>query len=379
MKVIHTVGSIADEASGPSYSVPALANALGERQWDVSVFSVGPTAITQNQYYLHRRFANRYGNWPVIRKLQSAPAMRAALLQTEPDIIHNHGLWLLPNFYGAQVKNKIKAKLVYAPRGMISAFSLSFSPIRKKLFSMLGQRVALEAVDLFHATSEQEYHEIRAYGYKQPVAIIANGIDFPQQTNAVKKTKREVLYVGRIHPKKRLSDLILAWAKLEKDFPQWCLRIIGPGELNEIAILQALIQHHHVQNIRIDAPLYGPDKSAAYATADLFVLPTGNENFAMTVAEALVHGVPVISTKGAPWAGLVTNRCGWWCEIGAEPLEKTMRSAMQLSQPQLKKMGQNGRSWMARDFGWTGIAAQMTQAYAWVLGGTAQPSHVRID
>ena len=56
----------------------------------------------------------------------------------------------------------------------------------------------------------------------------------------------------------------------------------------------------------------------AYAAADLFILPTLDDNFAMTVAEALAHGTPVISTKGAPWQDLETHGCGWWIDHGVQ-------------------------------------------------------------
>ena len=84
----------------------------------------------------------------------------------------------------------------------------------------------------------------------------------------------------------------------------------------------------------------------AYRRADLFVLPTLNENFAMTVAEALAQGTPVISTKGAPWAELVSHGCGWWIDHGTEPLAAAMDEAMSI---ELGAACFNGRGWTCLD------------------------------
>ena len=131
---------------------------------------------------------------------------------------------------------------------------------------------------------------------------------------------RVVLSLGRIHPKKGLDRLVRAWAKVEAAHPDWRLRIVGPAELGHDAELRALAASLNLSRVSIEPAIYGEEKYTAFREADIFVLPTLNENFAMTVAESLAAGTPVISTKGAPWAGLEVERCGWWIDHGIEPL-----------------------------------------------------------
>jgi glycosyltransferase involved in cell wall biosynthesis len=106
------------------------------------------------------------------------------------------------------------------------------------------------------------------------------------------------------------------------------------------------------------------------------VLPSLNENFALTVAEALAAEVPVISTKGAPWEGLDKEKCGWWIEQGVEPLADALRRAMRLSDEERHAMGQQGRVWMARDFGWERVGRDMMDVYTWVKYGGEPPRSV---
>ena len=63
---------------------------------------------------------------------------------------------------------------------------------------------------------------------------------------------------------------------------------------------------------------------------DLFVLPSKNENFALTVAESLAVEVPVIATKDTPWSGLNTYKCGFWIEGGEDSLVKSLTNALKL-------------------------------------------------
>lgn len=99
----------------------------------------------------------------------------------------------------------------------------------------------------------------------------------------------------------------------------------------------------------------------------------------MAVAEALAHGLPAIVTKGAPWAGLEKEHCGWWIDIGEAPLVECLRHAMSRRREELETMGRRGRQWMIRDFSWMEIARKMLVTYEWLLGGGSPPDWIRKD
>jgi glycosyltransferase involved in cell wall biosynthesis len=122
----------------------------------------------------------------------------------------------------------------------------------------------------------------------------------------------------------------------------------------------------------------GAQKAALYRDADLFVLPTFSENFGLVVAEALSYGVPVITTRGAPWADLETHGCGWWIDTGVEPLVAALRAATALTDSERQAMGERGRAYVQR-YDWDAIAAQTLALYRWVLGQGERPGFVRVD
>ena len=93
---------------------------------------------------------------------------------------------------------------------------------------------------------------------------------------------------------------------------------------------------------------------------------------------ALAHGLPVITTRGAPWADLEAHGCGWWVDIGVDPLVHALREAMALSGGERRAMGARGRDYVRR-YAWGSIAQTTIDVYRWVLGQAQQPDCVRLD
>jgi glycosyltransferase involved in cell wall biosynthesis len=386
VRVVHVVAGIRRADGGPSYSVPRLCKALSQSGVRSALLSVAAPdrsrPDTSNRDDEQRFFAWDYATIPLLRELRASSALSSELTREamRSDVIHNHGLWLMPNVYAGWAASRARTPLLVAPRGMLGAAALRFSRMRKMLFWQLFQGPAVRRAACFHATSRQEYEDIRAYGLTQPVAIIPNGVDLPQPQGKATTgmTDRVVLSLGRIHPKKGLDRLVRAWAQVEARHDHWRLRIVGPAELDHDADLRALVVSLRLSRVSIEPAIYGDQKYAAFRDADIFVLPTLNENFAMTVAEALAAGTPVISSKGAPWAGLEAERCGWWIDHGIEPLAAALRDAMALPREELRAMGVRGQHWMERDFGWDAIASKMAAVYAWLAGKAAPPEWVSL-
>ena len=288
----------------------------------------------------------------------------------------------MPNVSAGGAAASGPTPLVVSPHGMLAPAALAFSRLKKQAFWALLQGRVIRGASCLHATSEQEYEEIRGLGLTNPVATIPLGIDLPgviAPLAAGPALERVVLSLGRIHPKKGLSRLVQAWSKVEAGYPGWRLKIVGPAELGHDNELRALAVALGLTRISIEDPVYGEAKTIAYQDAAVFVLPTLNENFGLTVSEALAAGTPVISTKGAPWSGLEQKDCGWWIDHGVEPLAAALAQAMALPREALKAMGDKGRQWMARDFSWDCVAHDMLSVYLWLARRAPPPPAVRFN
>ena len=150
--------------------------------------------------------------------------------------------------------------------------------------------------------------------------------------------------------------------------------VCGPDECGHSHEVKRAVEKAGLTDVfDFKPPVYGPEIETLYASADLFVLPTFTENFGIVIAEALASGLTVITTKGAPWEELHTHHCGWWIDIGIEPLAATLREATSLSDQKRYEMGQRGRRLVQEKYTWPTIGLRMKEVYEWVLGTGKKP------
>jgi glycosyltransferase involved in cell wall biosynthesis len=383
--VIHVVAGLGRRQGGPSYSVPRLCRALTNAGASIDLFTVKQEDDAPLEGGQARYFDQDLAKVPIIGSLRFSRSMGEALTVRVRfgAAVHVHGLWLMPNVQAGLAARSHQRPLIVSPRGMLASEALNFSRRRKQLFWALLQRRAYASAAMWHATSMAEAEDIRAFGVRAPIVVSPNGIDLPDpyesDATPAHSNYRTLLSLGRIHPKKGLHTLVRAWASLEQQFPDWRLRIVGPDELGYVSELMDLATKLKSQRISIEPPIFGAEKLDVLRSADLFVLPTLSENFGLAVAEALASCVPAVVTKGAPWSGLETEHCGLWIDHGAEPLARALHQLMSLPRSELRAMGVRGRAWMARDFSWERVAAEMLDVYRWLQCGGACPATVMLD
>ncbi|MGD9614950.1 MAG: glycosyltransferase [Alphaproteobacteria bacterium] len=388
LRSVHVVAGLDPAYGGPSYSVPRLCEALAAAGTAPVLLSIAserdPSGDIFSGGYPNRRFAQDLTRVPGLRALRRSAGFSAALKQTAAtaDVVHDHGLWLWPNLQAGWSARAAGKPLIVSPRGMLSPPALAFFAAKKRAFWTLLQGPVMRRAACIHATSGQEYAELRAFGLRHPIAVIPNGIDLPEPIpDAPECTTREriVLSLGRLHPKKGLEMLLQAWVKIEPAHPGWRLTLVGPGEERYIGELRAMARSLGLGRVSFGGPVYGAAKWEAYRAADLFVLSSLNENFGLTAAEALAAGTPVIATTGTPWRRVESEDCGWWVEPAPEALAVTLATAMAMPRPALRGMGMKGRAWMARDFSWNRVARDMSDLYSWLTGRAGQPASVRLE
>ncbi len=257
---------------------------------------------------------------------------------------------------------------------MLAPWALKYKPWKKRLAWYLYARKDLSKVKVLHATSQSEANDLRRLGLKQPIAIIPNGVEetTASQFPRTEGTRPYVLFLSRVHRVKGISELLEAWKLLPPS--DWDLTIAGPDE-------QGLLQGNSLPpNVRYVGETKGADKADLIRKASLFILPSHTENFGLVVAESLMAGVPVITTHGTPWSGLVEHDCGWWISLTISNLRETMAHAMSLSHERRYEMGIRGRAWMKQEFTWPSIGNKMANVYRWAIGNIREaPPFVQVS
>lgn len=321
-----------------------------------------------------------------------SPGLKARIGRNGTGLIHACGVWMYPTHAAACVCRRRGTPLVVSPHGMLDPWALRNSAWKKKLAGWLYENRNLRSAACIHALCESEYESIRAYGLTNPVAILPNGIDLPQGgpklpppwRDKIASGRRGMLFLGRIHPKKGLPNLIEAWARLKAGNAtaagQWALAVAGWDQGGHEKELKTMVGEKGLGgDVLFLGPAFDDAKRACLQNADAFVLPSFSEGLPMSVLEAWSYRLPVVMTGQCNLPAGFAARAAVQVRAEADSIADGLERLMSMSDAERRQMGSNGRDLVVSKFAWPRIAAQMIEVYKWVLGEGPQPDCVRLD
>ncbi len=227
---------------------------------------------------------------------------------------------------------------------------------------------------------------MRALGLVNPIAVIPNGVNLPgsgeppAQPDFIRADRRTLLYLGRLHPKKGLKELIEAWALVKAEAPtlaqDWQLVVAGWDDGGHRARLGQLAADLGLAaDVTFPGALHGASKAGALAHADAFILPSYSEGLPVAVLEAWAYATPVFMTAACNLPeGFAAEAA---VEITTAPEEIASTLTSHLGDRHFLALGRNGRALVAEKFTWSRIAHLQRDVYRWLAAGGAPPSHVR--
>jgi glycosyltransferase involved in cell wall biosynthesis len=368
MRIAMVVPDLSPSSGGPAWNVPALAEALVKDGVVVDLHTLGSIPVTSSSGVGYRV------TLPAVpRRLGRSPDMRRNLLSSHVDLVHAHCLWMYPLEYAAKAAHANHMPLVISPRGMLAPWALTRSPLKKAVAARLIHPTAFRVASAWHATSNQEESDIRAYGMRQPVFTVPNGVHRPPEEDiGVAYYRRQapelagrrvLLFYSRFHAKKRVLELIADFAGLASRHPQWHLLVVGIAEQFSIERLREEAAQAGVAERT--TVLDGLNAPKPYGVAELMALPTFDENFGQVVAEALAAGLPVITTTRTPWAILNELPAGRWVPI--DQFTRELEGLLAMEPGELAAAGTRGREWILANLEWSAVARRMREAYAAII------------
>ena len=332
-------------------------------------------------------------DWPVLAGRITGPAAfgyspdLACQLRpyvSKDSVIHVHGLWMYPGWLARMLAGVTGSVRIISPHGMLAPWALQNSRWKKRLAACAFERQNLRTALCLHALCAAEADNIRDCGLQNPVAIIPNGIDIPTSSKdkgeqqmpawAVPggQDRKILLYLGRIHPKKGLVNLLKAWR--EAKTAEWVLAIAGWQEGGHQDDLQKLAAELGLQSsVIFPGPQFGEAKSACYRECDAFILPSLSEGLPMVVLEAWSHGKPVLITPECNLMEGFTAHAALRIEPKVVSIAEGLKRLFEMSDIELQTMGQRGLALVKDRFTWPKIAIQMQAVYAWARGEGPSP------
>jgi poly(glycerol-phosphate) alpha-glucosyltransferase len=306
---------------------------------------------------------------------------RNAILQSEADILHVHGVWRYPHAFMATWKRHTGLPVIVTLHGMLDPYIIEQQGKIKQYFGkLLFADRGFYAVTCFHALSMKEMEDIRAYGLKQPVAIIPNCINLPDESNVYIKpdAKKHLLYLGRLHQKKGVDLLLEAIASVKNEYPEllkdWIIDIVGWDHEGFLKILQKIVFKYQLEQlVTFHGGLFGDDKQRMYANANGYILPSHSEGMPMTVLEAWSHRLPVLMTSYCNLPEGFEQQAAIKIENTIQSVKKGLLHLFSMTDKERFQMGINGRQLVEKQFVWNVSAEKMKRLYEWVLYKKEKP------
>ncbi len=286
-------------------------------------------------------------------------------------VVHVHGLWTPFEYRAVREARRRGATIVISPHGALEPWAFNHKRSKKRLAWWLYQKRILQSADLIVVNSRQEMRRLRELGLKPPIATIDNGVDLEGFSTEAGKRERIVLFFSRIDPKKGLLDLIDAWQSLgERNGHR--LHIYGHGDAAYVGQIAQRIGSFGSDDVAMLPPVFGPARWNVFAQASIYVLPSYSENFGITVGEAMMAGLPVITTRATPWGDLASEGLGWIVDNDVEQLREALHAAIRLDPNTLSDMRSRAMTYAAERFRWEVITQRYAETYSWI----AEPSRV---
>lgn len=312
-----------------------------------------------------------------------------AIEDFDPDIIHLHGLWTEASV-NAVLSGRSGVRRVVSPHGMLDPWALRNSGWKKRIARTLLENRNLRNAALLHALNSSERDAIRALGFRTPVAIVPNGISLPDLKIKPRLperlnlgSRRIMLFLGRIHPKKGLRETIEAWHLSLKSnrstAKDWQLVIAGWDDGNHLAALENLVEDLDLKpHVHFLGPVFGAEKATLLANAEAFILASHSEGLPMAILEACSYSVPVLMTPECNFPEGFDAGAAIRLTCCPEEISKVLNETMHMTSSDLHQIGAKGRALMARRYSRERVADAMIQAYDWALNRGVAPDHIDV-
>lgn len=369
MKILHVIETLAVEGGGGDRACIELARhqaILGHKVTVLCHDDPDKTPLEGLDVQVHR--LPRSPRTMMRKALNNACAVA--------DVVHVHAAWRCLQVWARRACQRAATPYFYQPHGLYSAERMRHKFWHKMLWFQLFEQAALMKAAGVVVESERDRAAVRAIA---PQVLFADlpcggGLQDAPVLNAPflerfpdLAGKNYLLYFGRLDFHKGLDLLIDAYARCREFHARHPLAIVGPDVNNTSRQLRAQVEQLGLQSVIFHEKVTDlAGKAALFDAAEAFILPSYDENFGITVLEALSRGCPVLVSSATAWDFLEAEGAGMVFAPRVEEVEMALVRFFALTPEARRALGTAGLA-IAQRYDWLEIARRSITLYAGAL------------
>jgi glycosyltransferase involved in cell wall biosynthesis len=376
MKVLHVISGLRQTAGGTVTALLGLADAQRRQGLHVAIAAsfVRPEDDEAASLRAAGLEVHQIGPCRDPRSRHAQIGAWIEQLARDADVVHIHALWETIQHAAARRCQRLGVPYVITPHGMLDPWSLAQGALKKKLYIALRLRRNLNRAAAIHFTTTTERDLVMGpLRLKAPAVVEPNGLDLSEFDSLPPRgtfrarfpqigQRRAVIFLGRLHHKKGLDLLIPAFAR---GAPADAILVLaGPDDDGYQRKVEQIIEENDLASrVVFTGMLRGRERVEALVDADLFVLPSYQENFGIAVIEALAAGCPVvISDQVNIHTEITAARVG--AVVPTEVGALSMEIASWLNDAKLREdVGRRGPAFVRERYDWNRIARDWVTIY----------------
>jgi len=381
LRIVHYFPRLRTEGGGPIRAVLDLCAAMARRGHRVTLLTLDDAEAPAAWKSVAPDANPRVRVLPASRRpagMLSRPAVDAAArVLRDADLLHVHGAWLIDNIQLSRLARRLHKPYFISVRGMLDDWSMAQRKPKKLIFLALLGRRWLEGAAAVHLTAQGELDQAKKWFPRGRGVVIPNLLDLspfenlpgPQRARSrfpiLGAGRPVLLFLSRVHYKKGVEHLLRAARLLGDRGTPVSVLIAGAGEQEYVQTLERLPADLGLKDqVSFVGHITGEDKISLYQAADLFVLPTSQENFGFVLIEALACGTPVITTRGVDiWPELEAGGGAVTAELQADALADVIQTLLG-DTARRRDMGRIGRQWVLTEFNEQSLAERFEAMYS---------------
>lgn len=393
MKILHIIPSLTSLYGGPVQAVTQLCEELKNQGINVAIATTNigkdKIEVTSNSIPLYS-FSRQFSSF-LPSDFAFSYGLKTWLKQhiREFDLLHIHCLFTYPSSIAGYYAHKYGIPYIVRPAGMLNHFCLTKGASKKKLYILFFEKRNIKNAAAIHFTSEQELQEAGKLRLNKQCILAAPGLNLGKFNNLEPlkglfreqypqiEDKKIILFLSRLDPKKGLDLLILALKILSTKRKDFVFVLAGSGQKNyERWVRRTLVKAGLSEASILTGFLEGKMKFSLLADADIFVLPSYDENFGIAVVEAMACGLPVIISNRVNIHNLIERyQAGIVTGLNSQDIAKAIDKLLQDTQLRFE-MGACGKRLVEENFDIEKVTRQIRGAYSHLINRYRATRHI---